>query len=111
MWDDERQVWAGGLQFLEGKLTTAVEPATDGEPTTATMQVYRRNRKATEFDNKGRPTAYDTEWKHEAPDEITLTNRDPSLSVDPGNAAYDIYVMAVRINYEWRIVYISCDNA
>ena len=112
MWDDERQVWAGGLQFLEGKLTSAVEPPqTPEEPTTATMEVYRRNRKATEFDNKGRPTAYDTEWSHNAPDEITLTNRDPSLSVDPGNAAYDIYVMAARINYEWRIVYISCDNA
>jgi hypothetical protein len=111
MWDDERQVWAGGLQFLEGKLKDAVEPATDGEPTTATMEVYRRNRKATQFDNKGRPTEYDTKWEHEAPDEITLTNRDPSLSVDPGNANYDIYVMAARINYEWRIVYISCDNA
>ena len=28
-WDEERQVWAGGLQFLEGILTKEVKPAKD----------------------------------------------------------------------------------
>ena len=112
MWDDERQVWSGGLKFLEGKLTSAIEPAESlDEPTTATMEVYRRNRKATQRDNKGVATAFETKWDNVLGDEITITNRDPSLSVDPGNASYDIYVMVARINYEWRIVYISCDNA
>jgi hypothetical protein len=53
------------------------------------------------------------EWEwFETGEEIGITNRDPSLSVDPekDELEYPIYVMVARINYEWRIVYISCDN-
>ena len=46
------------------------------------------------------------EWT-ELKETVTITNRDPSLKVEAGD---DIYVMLVRINYEWRVVYISCDN-
>lgn len=110
--DDERQVWSGGLKFLEGKLTSAIEPAESlDEPTTATMEVYRRNRTVEERDDNGVATKFDTKWDNVFGDTITITNRDPSLSVDPGSASYDIYVMVARINYEWRVVYISCDNA
>ena len=42
-------------------------------------------------------------------EEITITNRDPSLAVSV-DGAYDIYCMCTRINYEWRVVYISCDS-
>ena len=116
MWDDERQVWAGGLQFLEGRLTANVEPAT-WEPgqecipdESGKMEVRRRT--ATGFDNNGRPNKW--EWKSTG-ESITITNRDPSLKVDLAEALeatppYDIYVMVTRINYEWRIVYVSCDN-
>ena len=117
-WDEERQVWAGGLQFLEGILTEKVEPAKhakkDGEwvitpDKTGRMKVRRKT--ATKWENgnraTGKPTEY--EWKDNA-EEIKITNRDPSLSVDPEKAEYPIYVMVARINYEWRIVYISCDN-
>jgi hypothetical protein len=119
MWDDERQVWAGGLQFLEGRLTASVEPATwppggaGGLPIpdeSGKMEVRRRS--ATAVDGNGNPI----EWEWQATGEsITITNRDPSLKVDLAEALqadppYDVYVMVTRINYEWRIVYISCDN-
>ena len=75
------------------------------------MEVYRRNRTVEERDDNGVATKFDTKWDNVFGDTITITNRDPSLSVDPGSASYDIYVMVARINYEWRVVYISCDNA
>jgi hypothetical protein len=108
-WDDERQVWAGGLQFIEGILETEIKPATDAvdtPDTTGTMKVYRRTNKGAglqgfEWTDEDKYGQYGT---------ITLTNRDPSLTVDPAAANYKIYVMAVRINQEWRVVYVSCDN-
>lgn len=105
-WDDERQVWAGGLQFVEGILETAIEPADDAidaPNTTGTMKVYRRT-------NEVGGMKWTDEDEHGEYGIITLTNRDPSLSVDPDAAEYKIYVMAVRINQEWRVVYVSCDN-
>tara|TARA_R110000765_G_scaffold2272_1_gene6314 strand:- start:5576 stop:6154 length:579 start_codon:yes stop_codon:yes gene_type:complete len=105
-WDDERQVWAGGLQFVEGILETIINPAEDpiDKPdTTGTMKVYRRT-------NKGAEMEWSEEDDHGEYGIITLTNRDSSLSVDPDAAPYKIYVMAVRINQEWRVVYVSCDN-
>ena len=103
MWDDERQVWAGGLSFVEGKLLTDIEPATDPElpDTTGTAQIYRRQHNGNEY-----------QWKNNG-EIVTITNRDPSLKVsveEALNSGYDPYVMLVRINYEWRVVYVSCDN-
>ena len=99
MWDDERQVWAGGLSFVEGNLTKSIEPAgslTDPD-TSGEALIYRR--KYNRGDGK-------YEWT-DLEEKVTITNRDPSLKVEAGD---DIYVMLVRINYEWRVVYISCDN-
>jgi hypothetical protein len=108
-WDDERQVWAGGLQFVEGILETKIEPAEDAidkPDTSGTMKVYRHT-------NKGAEMEWSEKDDHGEYGIITLTNRDPSLTVDPDKAEdldYKIYVMAVRINQEWRVVYTSCDN-
>jgi hypothetical protein len=99
MWDDERQVWAGGLSFVEGNLTKSIEAAgslTDPD-TSGEALIYRR--KYNRGDEK-------YEWT-DLEETVTITNRDPSLKVEAGD---DIYVMLVRINYEWRVVYISCDN-
>ncbi len=99
-WDDERQVWAGGLHFVEGILKTAISaPSTPATPTSATGSLRRLVSSADG----------DYVWK-DLDEEITLVNRDPSLTVDPSAADYDIYFMACRINYEWRVVYVSCDN-
>jgi hypothetical protein len=103
MWDDERQVWAGGLSFVEGKLLTDIKPATDPEDpdTSGTAQIFRRQHNGNEY-----------QWKNNG-EVVTITNRDPSLKVsveEALNNGYDPYVMLIRINYEWRVVYVSCDN-
>ena len=118
-WDDERQVWSGGPQFVEGILTKAIKPAKSTKPDDANPKgnvtitpdlngvMAIRRRTATAWDNFGEPT----KWKwHQTNELVGITNRDPTLSVDPEEAEYGIYVMATRINQEWRVVYISCDN-
>jgi len=104
-WDEERQVWAGGLQFVEGVLTKSItRPLTPFKPTTSGKMKLRRR-----FFNGN-------EYKWETSDEeITITNRDPSLKVTIGangktSEGYEVYCMCVRINYEWRVVYVSCDD-
>ena len=119
-WDTERKVWAGGPEFLEGILTKAIKPAQSTKPEDAdkpgnvTITPDRsgvmaiRRQTAVAFDPVTRcPNQW--EW-HQTDELIGITNRDPSLSVDPDKAEYGIYVMVARINYEWRVVYISCDN-
>ena len=100
-WDDERQVWSGGPQFLEGKLTSNLTKGKLNEPTTATMKVYRRG------------------WDDTLGETITLRNRDNSLeqlatefNADSGETTdLNVYVMAMRINYEWRPVWVGCPDA
>jgi len=99
MWDEERQVWAGGLQFVEGILVTAIGAASDpvNTPDTGgTMTIHRKTEDANgiSWASSGANNAYGT---------VTLTNRDPSLTAEAG-----AYIMAVRINYEWRVVYVGC---
>lgn len=98
-WDEERQVWAGGLQFVEGVLTSAIKKATspDAPDKSGKMKLRRRF-----FDGNS------YKW-NSTEEEITITNRDPSLAVST-SGSYDIYCMCVRINYEWRVVYVSCDS-
>lgn len=99
-WDDERQVWAGGLSFVEGKLIQDIKPAASllDPDTSGEALIYRR---------KSNKQNGELEWSDEFAEKVKITNRDPSLKVEAGD---DIYVMLVRINYEWRVVYISCDN-
>ena len=119
-WDTERKVWCGGPEFLEGILTKAIKPAKSTKPDDANRKgnvtitpdlsgvMAIRRKTAVAFDPVTRcPNKW--EW-HQTNELIGITNRDPSLSVDPDEAEYGIYVMVARINYEWRVVYISCDN-
>ena len=106
MWDDERQVWAGGLQFIEGVLDTAIGAASDtvnAPDTGGTMKIYRR----TESDPAVQGDPRDVSWGDGGANNpygtVTITNRDPSLTAEAG-----AYIMAVRINYEWRVVYVGC---
>jgi len=94
-------VWAGGLSFVEGKLTESIQPAggIDDPDTSGEALIYRRK------SNNGK-----LEWSDAFGEKVKITNRDPSLKVDIDKANYDIYVMLVRINYEWRVVYVSCDD-
>ena len=46
-------------------------------------------------------------------EEVTITNRDPALRARVETAeenAYKIYVLLIRVNYEWRPVWVSCDD-
>jgi len=189
MWDDERQVWTGGLSFVEGVLKTSIgypesvdKPNTegravirrrvrndqvvnkriqdenalaaaaeaiavwdkdvdvdqDGNPdeelkrggandlpvpgrknTAGNGEKWRDQETKTAFINNRNDDAQDAElgrglyeWKN-LEEEVIITNRDPSLSASVETAeqnGYDIYVMLVRVNYEWRPVWVSCDN-
>ena len=105
MWDDERQVWAGGLSFVEGTLIESIKAAKSPDDPDTSGRARIRRRKWSRDDLK-------YEWK-DLQEEVIITNRDPSLKVDVAEAKennYVPYVMLVRINYEWRVVYVSCDN-
>lgn len=92
-WDDERKVWSGGPHIVEGILTSNITaPVSSSSPTSFTISVRRGK-----------------EWEDDS-ESITCKNRDKSLFVDISQND-DIYVMAVRINYEWRAIYIGCEEA
>ena len=100
-WDDERQVWSGGPQFVEGKLTSELTKGKLDAPTTATMDIYRRG------------------WDNTLKETITLRNRDNSLEQevevqDPNDNTrmldLNVYVIAMRINYEWRPIWVGCPD-
>ena len=94
MWDDERQVWAGGLQIVGGKLKTDILAGSITAPSTFTIEVLRKK-----HPEKGKELA--------SPDEeITCYNRDETLSQSA--SAGNIWVMAVRLNYEWIPFWVGC---
>ena len=174
MWDDERQVWAGGFSFVEGVLTQSIDFAKSvDEPDTAgRAKLRRRTRNDQDIDKqikdanqavedaqaipvwngdvdneaaKGgdaenlpgpaqkwpdqdtkdafienqQRAAEDAEldrgkfdWKDWG-EEVTITNRDPALRARVETAkenGYKIYVLLIRVNYEWRPVWVSCDD-
>lgn len=102
MWDEERQVWAGGLQMVCGRLLSESiqAPFNTDAPTYFEVTVLRPGNKDME-------------------ETITCTNRDPSLA--QGNI-YDqitiaagatqgaslVWIVAVRINYEWIPLWVGC---
>lgn len=97
-WDEDRQVWAGGHQIVEGYLTTKVEPARkQGEVTTpvgeATVKIARV---------KGGQLRV-------GPDngEIKVKNLDKHLKIEDN---LPLYCSCIKINGEWRFLYIGCDQ-
>ena len=95
LWDEEREVWTGGLHILEGELDSDVLPAISTyDPTTFYVKVFR----------KGWATFQER---------IACVNRDRNLSITlpygyDQTTSNKIYAMIIRINYEWRPLYISC---
>jgi hypothetical protein len=92
MWDEELEVWAGGLHILEGLvLDPIVAPANPSNPTAFRVSIYRKS-PSTNWSNHG--------------EVVTCYNRDPSLAIaQPGSSTY---AQIIRINYEWRPLYIGC---
>jgi hypothetical protein len=87
-WDDERQVWSGGLHIVEGILTSKIDKASSpSSPTEFTVSL----RRGKDWDANG--------------ETITCYNRDTSLRVSDYK---NIFVIAIRINYEWRPLWVGC---
>lgn len=102
MWDEEREVWAGGLNFLEGVLKTNITaPTSPDKFTSFTINVRRQ-----QFNRNG-ATGLLQGWNDES-EEITCRNRDPSLKIT--NKPGKILVIVMRINYEWRPIWVSCPD-
>lgn len=90
-WDDSRGVWAaGGVQVIEGVLTSHIDPPVSSDsPTTFTISV-----------RKGE------DWVS-SDETVTCYNRDTSLSIDNYE---DILVIAMFINGQWRPIWVGCEN-
>ena len=99
MWHDKRAVWTGGPKFIEGILTASISaPGTPFDPTTdGRLKIFR-----------GEGWEFDAEESSETAEEIIITNRDTSLSVDIDDADGDVYCMCMEINYEFRPIYVGC---
>lgn len=89
-WDDERQVWSGGPQIVEGVLLENITPAPNADAPTRFRVSLRRGKN----------------WENKS-ETITCYNRDIGLRVE--RKTNDILIIAIRINYEWRPIWIGCD--
>jgi len=92
-WDKERKVWATGPQIVcgvaDGDITAPTSPCTG---TKFTVKVFRSD-----------DTSLRTDHLAET---IEVTNRDPSLSQT--NYEGTVFVMAIRVNYEWLPLWVGC---
>ena len=112
LWDDERQVWAGGLPMLMGVATTDIEaPIDPTTPTTFMMHILRKG------DNNAEPPF--TTMPGDNVEEVELSNFDPSLSQKiitrnrEGEHDWEdnpslVWVLAIKMNYTWIPFYVGC---
>tara|TARA_R100000008_G_scaffold78855_1_gene60109 strand:- start:2 stop:925 length:924 start_codon:yes stop_codon:yes gene_type:complete len=95
MWDDERQVWAGGYPIVCGvALDEITAPVDVCSPTSFSIRLLRN-------------TQHLGGKLSDVTDEVLMVkNRDPSLEQDfKANA---IFVMAIKLNYEWIPLWVGC---
>jgi len=100
-WDKQRKVWGAGHHMLIGVADEdIVAPVNPCLPTYFKMKVLRRDLpEDQEFDTQALSNARLNEV-------VKLTNRDPSLEQEL--VLNKVFVMAVRINYEWLPVWVGC---
>lgn len=117
MWDDQRQVWAGGYQVLCGYLSNDAEDILDGGgkieaptdplyPTTFKVKVLRRTSQGSGIIDTGGEYSLLTDNLGE---KITCVNRDVNLEWD-GEDPSKVFVVAIRINYEWVPLWVSVES-
>lgn len=114
-WDDDRKVWVGGAEVIEGKMITSL-PAGDFEtPTTGSGVIYRIKKDALgakivfssfniEKNESGfyKPDPYGipvSNIRSGVPEIVTLYNRNNKVTLASGE-----YFSAIKINYEWRVM-------
>ena len=98
-WHDKRGVWISGPVYIEGILTSSIgAPASPLNPTTdGRLKIFR-----------GEGWEFDSEGSTGTPEEVIITNRDPSLSVNIDDSDTDVYCLCMEINYEFRPIYVGC---
>lgn len=114
MWDEERQVWAGGLPMLMGVATTDIEaPEDPTTPTQFTIEVLRKG------DDGAEPPFITLPGGD--PETVELHNFDPSLSQKmitknrEGDHDWEenpslVWVLAIKMNYKWIPFYVGCPD-
>jgi len=105
-WDYQRKVWGAGHQILVGVADEKiVAPCNPCEPTTFKMKVLRRTMPPEiESDIAAVENPDLTNWY--LAEELIVRNRDPSLEQDWIENM--VFVMAVRVNYEWLPLWVGC---
>ena len=103
MWDDERQVWAGGLQIVCGTLASEVTAGSIDNPTSFNVDLLRKA-----SGTKGQPFQ-----QYNPKETITCYNRDPTLVVSAStqSSLENTWVIAIRLNYEWIPLWVGCPIA
>ena len=98
-WDNERQVWSGGPHVVCGRLEgSIIAPSSIDDPTSFSVQILRPDG----------ATGGNLKYIGET---ITCRNRDASLEhePDPDNPDAKIFVIAIRLNYEWLPLWVGCE--
>lgn len=110
-WDDDRKVWTGGTEVIEGKMFTALPGGNFEAPTIGTGIIYRGKalkystfRLATNEDATQKPDPYGVPISKDQtlvdlPEYVRLTNRNSQMALAAGD-----YFVAVKVNYEWRVI-------
>ena len=95
-WDEERQVWASQHRIVCGVALSKISaPTTICDPTTFKLGIIRHDLEAVGN-------------RKELGEEITITNRDPSLEQEYYENA--VFVMAIKLAYEWLPLWGGCPD-
>lgn len=111
-WDDDRKVWTGGPEIIEGVMRTALPAGSIDGPSVGSGLIHRgRNLQYTTFNITGnnnpaaesKPDPYGIPvgspyQKTNVPELVAITNR-TSIVLQSGD-----YFTAVKLNYEWRLL-------
>lgn len=115
-WDDQRQVWSGGPQILCGYLLEGekiTKPKAIDKPTAFIINVLRRNStiQGYLYDEGGQEVSgsegYSVHLTDSLQEKVSVINRDPSLEYT-GNEASKVFVICIRLNYEWLPLWVGC---
>lgn len=108
-WDNQRKVWVGGAEFVEGVMYTSLSAGDPFSPTIGSGQIYRGPdwkfagyTLTGNLDGSIKPEPYGSPQNFNVGDQLELVrihNRNPGLSLAAGD-----YFSATKINDEWRIV-------
>lgn len=89
--------------ILRGRIRA---PETPLEPTSFTVEVFRRDVTQGQGNIPGVSVAVESTILNET---IEVVNRDPSLEYD-GQNSENVFCVCVKINYEWIPIWVGCPD-